>query len=70
MKIKGFFDKPIGPIFGDYYNDLKNNRSTYEIIVVPGIYHLHKTPVKVLFTNMDYKNIKELNFNQMEIGFS
>jgi len=49
--------------------DLKIERSTYEILQVLGISLLDKTPVKELFTNIDYKDIKELNFNQLEISF-
>jgi hypothetical protein len=49
--------------------DLKIDRSTYEILQVLGISLLDKTPVKELFTNIEYKNIKEQNFNQLEISF-
>ena len=49
--------------------DLKIERSTYEILQVLGISLLDKTPVKELFTNIDYKDVKELNFNQLEISF-
>lgn len=49
--------------------DLKIERSTYEILQVLGISLLDKTPVKELFTNIDYKDIKELNYNQLEISF-
>jgi hypothetical protein len=49
--------------------DLKIDRSTYEILQVLGISLLDKTPVKELFTNIDYKDIKELNYNQLEISF-
>jgi len=46
-------------------NDLKIDRSTYEILQVLGISLLDKTPVKELFTNVDYKNVTELNYNQL-----
>jgi hypothetical protein len=46
-------------------NDLKIDRSTYEILQVLGISLLDKTPVKELFTNVDYKDVKELNYNQL-----
>lgn len=46
-------------------HDLKINRSTYEILQVLGISLLDKTPVKELFTNVDYKDVKELNYNQL-----
>jgi hypothetical protein len=49
--------------------DLRIDRSTYEILQVLGISLLDKTPVKELFTNIKYKDIKELNFNQLEISF-
>ena len=50
-------------------SELKIDRSTYEILQVLGISLLDKTPVKELFTNIDYKDIKELNYNQLEISF-
>jgi len=46
-------------------NDLKIDRSTYEILQVLGISLLDKTPVKQLFTNIDYKDVNELNYNQL-----
>lgn len=49
--------------------DLKIDRSTYEILQVLGLSLLDKTPVKELFTNIDYKDVKELNYNQLEISF-
>lgn len=49
--------------------DLKINRTTYEILQVLGISLLDKTPVKELFTNIDYKDVKELNYNQLSISF-
>ena len=49
--------------------DLRIDRSTYEILQVLGISLLDKTPVKELFTNIEYKDIKELNFKQLEISF-
>jgi hypothetical protein len=49
--------------------DLKIDRSTYEVLQVLGISLLDKTPVKELFTNIDYKDIKELNYNQLLISF-
>lgn len=45
--------------------DLKINRSTYEILQILGISLLDKTPVKELFTNLEYKDVKELNCNQL-----
>ena len=46
-------------------HDLKIDRSTYEILQVLGISLLDKTPVKELFTNIDYNDVKELNYNQL-----
>jgi transposase len=48
--------------------DLKIERSTYEILQVLGISLLDKTPVKELFTNIDNKDVKELNCNQLSIS--
>ena len=39
--------------------ELKISRSTYEILQILGISLLDKTPVKELFANNDYKNVKE-----------
>lgn len=50
-------------------NDLKIERSTYEILQVLGISLLDKTPVNELLTNTDYKNTNELNYNQLSISF-
>jgi hypothetical protein len=49
-------------------HDLKINRSTYEILQVLGISLLDKTPVGELFTNIDYNNVKELNYNQLSLN--
>jgi len=49
-------------------NDLKIDRSTYEILQVLGISLLDKTPVNELFTNTDYKDVKELDINQLTIS--
>ncbi len=48
--------------------DLKIDRSTYEILQVLGISLLDKTPVKELFTNIDYKDVKELNYKQLSLS--
>ncbi len=50
-------------------NDLKIERSTYEILQVLGISLLDKTPVNELLTNTGYKNTNELNYNQLSISF-
>lgn len=49
-------------------HDLKNDRSTYEILQVLGISLLDKTPVKELFMNTDYQNVKEHNCNQLSLN--
>lgn len=49
-------------------NDLKIERSTYEILQVLGISLLDKTPVKELFTNIDYNDVKELSYNQLSLS--
>jgi len=49
-------------------HDLKINRSIYEILQVLGISLLDKTPVKELFTKIDYKDVKELYNNQLSIN--
>ncbi len=48
--------------------DLRIDRSIYEILQVLGISLLDKAPVKELFTNIDYKDVKELNYNQLSIS--
>jgi len=49
-------------------NDLKIERSTYEILQILGISLLDKTPVIELFTNIDYNNVKEHNYNQLSLN--
>lgn len=49
-------------------NELKIKRSTYEILQILGISLLDKTPVRELFTNIDYNNVKELNYNQLSLN--
>jgi hypothetical protein len=49
-------------------HDLIIERSTYEILQILGISLLDKTPVKELFTNIDYNNVKELNYNQLSLN--
>jgi len=48
--------------------ELKINRSIYEILQVLGISLLDKTPVKELFAIIDYKDVKEQNYNQLSIS--
>ena len=45
--------------------DLNIERSTYEILQVLGISLLDKTPVNELFTNIDYNDVNELDYNQL-----
>lgn len=49
-------------------NELKIDRSTYEILQVLGISLLDKTPVKELLTNSDYNDVKELRYNQLKMN--
>lgn len=49
-------------------HDLKIDRSTYEILQILGISLLDKTPVLELFTSMDYKDVKELNYKQLSLS--
>lgn len=48
--------------------ELKLDRSTYEILQILGISLLDKTPVKELFTNIEYNDVKELNCNQLSLS--
>ena len=48
--------------------DLKINRTTYEILQILGISLLDKTPVNELFTNIDINDVKELNDNQLTLN--
>jgi hypothetical protein len=48
--------------------DLKINRTTYEILQILGISLLDKTPVNELFTNIDINDVKELNDNQLALN--
>ena len=47
---------------------LKIERSTYEILQVLGISLLDKTPVKELFINMNYNDVKEPFYNQLSLN--
>ncbi len=48
--------------------ELKINRSTYEILQVLGISLLDKTPVKELLTNSDYNDVKEHLYKQLTLN--
>lgn len=47
---------------------LKIERSTYEILQVLGISLMDKTPVRELFTNMNYNDVKEPFDNQLSLS--
>ena len=49
-------------------HDLKIEHSTYEILQILGISLLDKTTVKELLTNIDYKDVKELNYKQLSLS--
>ena len=49
-------------------HDLKIDRSTYEILQVLGISLLDKAPVNELFININYNDVKELNYNQLSLN--
>ncbi len=49
-------------------HNLKLERSTYEILQILGISLLDKTPVNELFTNIDYNNFKERDYNQLTLS--
>lgn len=48
--------------------DLEIDRSTYEILQVLGISLLDKTPVNELFDELDYSNVKELDYKQLSLN--
>ena len=48
--------------------DLKTGRSTYEMLQVIGISLLDKTPENELLKRIDYKDVKELNYNQLSLS--
>lgn len=47
---------------------LRLERSTYEILQVLGISLLDKTPINELFINIDFNNVKELDYNQLTLS--
>ncbi|APS38612.1 IS4 family transposase [Salegentibacter sp. T436] len=47
---------------------LKLKRSTYEILQVLGISLLDKAPINELFMNINYSNVKELDYNQLSLS--
>jgi len=56
-------------LFGcDCGNELKIDRSTYEILQVLGLPPMDKMTIKELFTNKDYNDVKEPNYNQLPLN--
>ena len=49
-------------------NELKLERSTYEILQILGVSLLDKTPVNELFTNLNYNNTKGLDCKQLKLS--
>ncbi len=49
-------------------DELKLERSTYEILQILGVSLLDKTAVNELFTNIDYNNFKELDYKQLKLS--
>jgi hypothetical protein len=49
-------------------NKLKVDRRIYEILQILSISLLDKTPIKEILTKCDYKDVKELNDNQLTIS--
>ena len=49
---------------------MKVDRSTYEILQILSISLLDKTPLNVLLTNQDYKDVKELYDKQLKINWN
>ncbi len=48
-------------------NKLKVDRLIYEILQIFSFSLLDKSPVKETLNKSDYKNVKELNYKQLEI---
>src|SRR5680860_125332 len=46
-------------------NKLNSGRSIYEILQILSISLLDKTPVREILTDYDYKDVKELKYNQL-----
>lgn len=47
---------------------LKLKRSTYEILQVLGTSLLDETPINLLFINIDFNNVKELDYIQLTLS--
>ena len=50
-------------------NKLKVDRPIYEILQILSISLLDKSPINEILTKCDYKNVKELNYKQLEISW-
>jgi hypothetical protein len=50
-------------------NKLKVYRPIYEILQILSIYLLDKSPINEILTKCDYKNVKELDYKQLEISW-
>ena len=81
LKIKSFWGTTINAVKIQMYcaiiayclvaiigNKLKVDRSIYEILQILSISLLDKTPIKEILTKCDYKDVKELNNNQLIIS--
>lgn len=81
LKIKSFWGTSLNAVKVQIYcaiiayclvaiigNTLKVERSIYEILQILSISLLDKTPVSEILRKYDYKNVKELNDNQLKIN--
>jgi len=81
LKIKSFWGTTVNAVKIQIYcaiiayclvaiigSKLKIDRPIYEILQILSISLLDKTPVKEILTKCDYKNVKELNNNQLIIS--
>ena len=55
-------------LFAIVGNKLKVDRRIYEILQILSISLFDKTPIKEILTKYDYKDVKELNNNQLIIS--
>jgi hypothetical protein len=81
LRIKSFWGKTLNAVKIQMYcaiiayclvaivgNKLKVDRRIYEILQILSISLLDKTPIKEILTKCDYKDVKELNNNQLIIS--
>lgn len=81
LKIKSFWGRTLNAVKIQIYcaiiayclvaiigNKLKVDRTIYEILQILSISLLDKMPVREILTKCDYKNVKELNNNQLKIS--